>query len=158
MRRAYIGLGVIAALAFLLLRCWQGSTGGPNQPPREQTANASTSDVVVSPTAAVAQAAPAVSNPDPGNQEPLIRRLHQLHATNPGLAVSLAREDRERNPQSPDAEERDMVLVAALHNDRDIVGARNEAWYYFMHYPNGKFIDYLTKLTRVVPPSTRPRE
>ena len=40
-----------------------------------------------------------------------------------------------------------MILVAALHNKRDLGGAKREAWYYFMHYPQGRFTEYLSRLT-----------
>ncbi len=77
----------------------------------------------------------------------MLQRLHVLEGTNPALAESLALEDRQRFPNSPDAEERDMILVAALHNKRDLGGAKREAWYYFMHYPQGRFTEYLSRLT-----------
>lgn len=89
-------------------------------------------------------------------RETFIQHLHVLETTNPRLAASLALEDRQRYPNTPDAEERDVVLVAALHNQRDIDGASSEAWYYFVHHPNGQFTSYLSELTGVCAPTTRP--
>lgn len=156
MRQMYYGLGVIAVLAFGLLRCWQGSNQSSKQPHEMPSATAET--VAQAPEVAQAEtkAATDAGSPAAAAEEPLLRRLHALEATNPDLAVTLARQDRERSPNGPDAEERDMVLVAALHNGRDLQAAKNEAWYYFVHYPNGKFTGYLSKLTGIEPPKTPP--
>ena len=161
MRRIFWGLGVITVLAFGLARCWHGSRQGPNQP--QQTPSAAAESVA--PLAEASRVSPASaarrdssSSPVDAGQESLLQRLHALEGTNPGLAASMALEDRQRSPNSPNAEERDVVLVAALYNQRDILGAKREAWYYFMHYPNGRFTEYLSKLTRIQPPTTRPRE
>lgn len=80
-----------------------------------------------------------------------VEQLHKLEGTNPGLAASMALEDRARDPDGPHAEERDMVLVTALSNDRDYAAATREARYYFSHYPQGQFTDFVSRLTRLSP-------
>lgn len=153
MRRIYYALGAVAVLAFGALRYCHDGSQAPKQPRQAPTA---VEGVVAQPPEPIA--ANSVSTSDAGAQpEPLLRRLHALEGTNPDLAASLALEDRQRSPNSQDAEERDMVLVAALYNGRDIDGAKREAWYYFQHYPNGKFTDYLSKLTGLTPPKTPSR-
>ena len=162
MRRVLCALVGVVVLTFGLLRCWQGS----KQEPRQPHGLPSVASQGVDPVSNVPEAssAPAITNRDAGidagpflvDKESLIRRLHALEGTNPQLAVTLALEDRKRSPKSPDAEERDVVLVAALNNSRDILGAKREAWYYFMHYPNGKYTEYLSKLTGIEPPKSRP--
>ena len=162
MRRFLYLLVPIAVLVFALSRCWRGSQQDPRQiPHNEATAAQPIASVAaaVLPSSASATPAPsaATSAEAVTDDEPLLHRLHTLEATNPRLASSLALQDRERFPNSPDAEERDMVLVTALHNQRDLLGAQREAWYYFMHYPDGQFTDYVSKLSGITPPKERPK-
>jgi hypothetical protein len=164
MRRVFYALVGVVVLTFGLLRCWQGSKQEPRQPHGLPTADSQGVDPVSK--APEATSAPAIANRDANidagpflvDKESFIRRLHALEGTNPQLAATLALEDRQRSPNSPDAEERDVVLVAALNNGRDIQGAKREAWYYFMHYPNGKYTKYLSTLTGLKPPKTPPHE
>lgn len=165
MRHTVTALGAIAVLA-LGLFYWQRGEGEVKQPREESAAaiedaspTAARSDDF--PTSADAQADVSAHRESAvGSQETdgsqLMQRLHELLRTDPRLAVSIALEDRQRSPNCAHAEERDMVLVAALNNKGDIDGAKQEAWYYFMHYPSGRFTEYLSQLTRVRPPAVRP--
>jgi|GEM_PF-3348195 len=163
MRRVlYLSVGV-AVLAFVMSRCWSSSKRDARAPLAMSSAAGSADP---DPSGSASMPAPATVKRDEGfdagatlaaRREAFIRRLHVLETTNPRLAASLALEDRQRFPDSPDAEERDTILVASLHNQRDVYGARREAWYYFMHHPNGSFTKYLSELTGVRPPTTLPR-
>lgn len=166
MRHTVTALGAIAVLA-LGLFYWQRWEGEVKQP-REESA-AAIEDT--SPTAARSEDFPTSANAQAdvsadresavGSQETdgsqFVQRLHELVRIDPRLAVSKALDDRQRSASCAHAEARDMALVAALHNTGDIDGAKQEAWYYFMHYPNGQFTDYLSQLTRVRPPAVRPK-
>jgi hypothetical protein len=172
MRRIYYALGVIAILALGLICCWQGSKQDPKQPHEVASAAAQGGDPT--PEASEAAPIPASASIDAGqrviagrdagidagavgeDRAAFIRRLHVLEGSNPKLAVSLAYEDRRRFPDSPDAEERDAILPTALHNHRDVGGSKREAWYYFMHYPHGRYTEFLSRLTGLHPPSVRP--
>lgn len=162
MRRTYFGLAIITALALGLLCCWHGSKQEPNLPKSSPGAAEESGfpvreepELLPTPTIASTGTGNSASNASPV-EEPLIQRLHALEATNPWLAASLALEDRQRFPDNPAAEERDMILITSLNNQRDILGARGQAWYYFMHYPHGRFTDFVSKLSGISPPTTLP--
>jgi hypothetical protein len=162
MRRNYYAPVIIAILALGLAFYWLGSKQDPKQPHGVPSAVAQEAEPIpevpeVLPNPAIAaRDAGTDAGPRVVDKESLIQRLHVLEGTNPGLAASLALEDRQRFPNSPDAEERELILVTALHNQRDIDGAKREAWYYFMHYPNGRFTAFLSGLTGIEPPKVRP--
>jgi hypothetical protein len=162
MQRIYYAAIGIAVLALGLVCCWLGSKQDPKQPHEVPSAVAQQVDPI--PEVPEALPAPVIASRDAGTdagpvvveQAPLIRRLHILETTDPGLAASLAREDQQRFPNSPHAEERDLLLVTSLHNKGDFAGAKREAWYYFTHYPNGQHTEFLVKLTGLHPPSAQP--
>ncbi|MGB8295583.1 MAG: hypothetical protein WCG85_09165 [Polyangia bacterium] len=86
--------------------------------------------------------------------------MQQIRASlldNPRLAETLAREGRQRFPDSPQADARDALLVTALMNQARIERARIEAYYYFDHHPDGRFGDRVSFLTRVRPRSAGQR-
>jgi hypothetical protein len=163
MQRAFYTAVGIAVLAFVLWRFWRSDRQETDHPLAMPSAAALSASPTLTGSATIP--APAIASKGAGSdagetlaaqREPFIQHLHVLETTNPRLAASLALEDRQRFPNSPDAEERDVILVAALHNQRDVDGANSEAWYYFVHHPNGKFTKYLSELTGVSPPTTRP--
>jgi hypothetical protein len=162
MRPTYFGLAIIAVLALGFLRCWHGSKQESNLPKSSPGAVEESGapvrqepDSLPTPTVASTVTGNAASSASPV-EEPLLQRLHALEVTNPWLAASLALEDRQRFPDNPEAEERDMLLITSLNNQRDILGARGQAWYYFMHYPRGRFTDFVSKLSGISPPTTLP--
>jgi hypothetical protein len=85
----------------------------------------------------------------PTEEEILTERIRSNVALNPPLAEMAAREARERFPQSPASDERDMGLVLALFNQQKIDLARQEAYYYFIRHPNGRYTKDLEKLTSI---------
>ncbi len=85
--------------------------------------------------------------------------MQQIRAhvkSDPQLAETLAREARQRFADSPDADERDALLVDALINQQRIGAARSETYYYFDHHPGGRFADHLFVMTGVHPSPARP--
>jgi hypothetical protein len=85
--------------------------------------------------------------------------MQQIRAyvkSDPPLAEALAREGRQRFGDSPDADERDALLVDALINQQRIGAARSETYYYFDHHPGGRFGEHLFVMTGVHPRPARP--
>jgi hypothetical protein len=85
------------------------------------------------------------------DEHSLMQQLRDSLLDHPRLAETLAREGRQRFPDSPEADERDALLVIALMNQRMIGSARMEAHYYFDHHRDGRFGDQVTYLTHVQP-------
>ena len=77
----------------------------------------------------------------------IVYEIRAVLEHDPALAEQLAREDQKRNPDSPAADERDALLVAAVYNQRDPWRARVEARIYFGRHPNGKWVDFLQRGT-----------
>lgn len=90
------------------------------------------------------------------DEKALMHQMRQLLAPDPRQAEALAREGRRQFPGSPDEDERDMIIVAALYNQGDIAGRRREARYYFEHHPNGRFTNEVIYLGGVRPRPPRP--
>jgi len=85
------------------------------------------------------------------DEKTLMQQIRENVKSNPQLAESLAREGRRLFPDGADAEERDALLVDALINQQRIGAARSETYYYFDHYPTGRFADHLFVMTGVHP-------
>jgi hypothetical protein len=86
-----------------------------------------------------------------------MQQLRALVKSDPEKAEALAREARQRFPDSADADERDALLVDALLNQQRIGAARSETYYYFDHHPGGVFTEHLFAMTGVHPPPRGPR-
>jgi hypothetical protein len=84
----------------------------------------------------------------------MLQQIRTALQVDPQLAESLAREDQKRSPNSPNADERDALLVMALFKQRKFDDARREGIYYFKQYPQGRYYDELLRLLggRRVPP------
>ena len=80
-----------------------------------------------------------------------MQELRALVKKDPERAEALARAGRLRFPTSPDADERDALLVDALINQQRIGAARSETYYYFDHHPGGRFTEHLFTMTGVHP-------
>jgi hypothetical protein len=94
----------------------------------------------------------------PVMDEPTLMQMIRDSLTgNPRLAEALAREGRERFPDSAESDERDMLLVAALFNRRRIERAQVEAYYYYAHHPQGRYTEGLSRLTNTRPRPEKPR-
>jgi hypothetical protein len=85
-----------------------------------------------------------------------MQQLRALVKSDPGKAEALAREDRQRFPESADADERDALLVDTLINQQRIGAARSETYYYFDHHPGGRFTEHLFAMTGVHPTPSGP--
>jgi hypothetical protein len=72
------------------------------------------------------------------------------------LAETLALEHEQRFPNSPDADERDMLFVSAIFNQGNIDRARYEARRYYRRHPGGRYTEYLIKQLNIRPPPPPP--
>jgi len=110
--------------------------------------------------AAPAPAAPAASAAPPdaaaNGDDRLIEDIRANVRRDPRRAEALARQARSRFPGSPNADERDALLVDALINQQRIGAARSETYYYYDHHPNGKFAAHLFSMTGVHPAPPTP--
>lgn len=85
------------------------------------------------------------------DEQQMLREIRDNVRANPQRAEQLAREARQRFPESDSADERDALLVDALINQQRIGAARSETYYYFDHHPNGRFAEHLFVMTGVHP-------
>ena len=94
------------------------------------------------------------------NESTLMQQLRDSVRNNPPLAESLAKEGRQRFPDSAQSDERDALLVDALINQQRIGAARSETYYYLDHHPDGRYAQHLFMMTGVhptpKPPAPRP--
>jgi hypothetical protein len=96
----------------------------------------------------------AEKNEDDAETQETTSAIEQIRAavrTDPKLAESLALEDQQEDPNSPDADERDALLVAAVFNQRQPYRARIEAQRYYERHPGGRYTDYLIRETGARP-------
>jgi hypothetical protein len=160
MRRAWqIGF-FVAILVCAGLLYWQRSRP---QPERIEDPGTKAEQVVQGPRLAVIP----IFKPDAGvvarpreavvpSEQDLMQQLRASVKSNPQLAESLAREDRQRFPDSPESDERDALLVDALINQQRIGAARSETYYYLDHHPGGRFAEHLFVMTGVHPRPSGP--
>jgi hypothetical protein len=160
MRRAWqIGF-FVAILVCAGLLYWQRSRP---QPERIEDLGTKAEQVVQGPRLAVIP----IFKPDSGvvarpreavvpSEQDLMQQLRANVKSNPQLAESLAREDRQRFPDSPESDERDALLVDALINQQRIGAARSETYYYLDHHPGGRFAEHLFVMTGVHPRPSGP--
>jgi hypothetical protein len=104
--------------------------------------------------AAVAKAS-ATADTDDSDKHAIIQQIRATLISDPEFAEELIREDRERFPDGPDADERDASLISALYNQRRMYDAQLEALNYYEQHPDGQFTDYVMRETRVRPPPRR---
>ena len=158
MRRVLCVVFILGVLACGLLLYWQRGKQDPNGSQITDTPSA-----VSLTTPRLASAAPSRvgSNglpstvPDAGNdtgqlvldEQSLMKQLRAALTTNPWLAEILAREGQQRFPDSPDSDDCDMLLVGALFNEGRIGRARMQAYSYFEHHPNGRYVKDMSILT-----------
>lgn len=76
----------------------------------------------------------------------------------PRYVERLAREHRERFPTSNNSDERDVLLISAIHNQRRIDEARLEALEYFKRYPDGRYKEFLERNFHMRRPSSDSRQ
>jgi hypothetical protein len=90
------------------------------------------------------------------SEQELMQQIRANVKGTPQLAESLAREDRQRFPDSSESDERDALLVDALINQQRIGAARSETYYYIDHHPGGRFAEHLFMMTGVHPRPSGP--
>jgi hypothetical protein len=145
-------LVVLACAAFLFLQRSQ-------QPPKPSQGAGGTSGQIATavppPRLALAKPRHDAGVADVGRgalDEPaLMQQIRAYVKSDPPLAEALAREARQRFADSPDADERDALLVDALINQQKIGSARSETYYYFDHHAGGRFAEHLLVMTGVHP-------
>lgn len=76
----------------------------------------------------------------------LMNEIHASLVTAPKRAEILARQGRMQFPGSPHADERDMLVVLALINQRDDGRAREEMEYYQRNHPDGRYAAEVARL------------
>lgn len=121
--------------------------------PAPRLARIPAADAVSNAVAAASPNREAVSDADRPllDEQALMQQIRDSLTTNPRLAEILAREGRQRFPDSPDSDERDMLLVGALFNQGRLDRARIEARSYFARHPAGRFTRDLIALTGARP-------
>src|SRR5208283_415527 len=145
----------VAVLACAVFLYWQRS--GP-QPGHAKTAGATSEQATLAaPTPRLTPPRPrrdagmADAGRDVLDEQTLMQQIRAHVKSDPQLAEALAREGRQRFADSPDADERDALLVDALINQQRIGAARSETYYYFDHHPGGRFAQHLLVMTGVHP-------
>jgi hypothetical protein len=128
------------------------ATGVPTPAARDEPAPAAPPSAQPSAVAAVADrgATPDASAPTPGIS-PQIVEIRAVVLSDPARAEQLIYADREAFPGSPFADERDALLVSAIHNQHRPQEARAAARSYLRDHPNGRFVDFVTRATGVHP-------
>jgi len=154
--------GTMFLAAVLLVRRGKHATGEPTAP-QEQGALA-TPSVETEPAPEALGAAPQSPNLNPipsarvidKTDDEIIAALRESVRSNPQRAEQLARESRQRFPESANSDERDALLVNALINQQRIGAARSETYYYYDHHPEGRFTEHLFVMTGVHPTPVGP--
>ena len=86
-------------------------------------------------------------NQNSGSTPSIIQKIRRVLIADPKRAEELARQDRERFPDSLDADERDALLVAAIYNQHQPLRARLEARHYLRRHPHGRYAEQLMEVT-----------
>jgi hypothetical protein len=80
-----------------------------------------------------------------------MERLRAIVDSDPAAALALAREDAERSPNSPVADERSFRTMQALVHLGEIVPARGAATTFFEQHPESAWGERVERLTGVHP-------
>jgi hypothetical protein len=107
------------------------------------------------PTAAAQNAPPPAPTPSVSaeaavarmNEAVLMARLRELAATDSAQAIELARAGNKKFPDSPDAPERESILIHALVTQNQLSDARAEAEYMVNHYPDSTWVRQIEGFT-----------
>ena len=155
MRRArQIGF-FVAVVACAVFLSWQRSRPQPEKPGNPGDTGEQVVPAAPAPRLALAPRGRDAGIADAGrvvfNEQSLMQQIRAQVKSDPQLAEALAREGRQRFADSPDADERDALLVDALINQQRIGSARSETYYYFDHHPGGRFAEHLFVMTGVHP-------
>lgn len=164
MRRTGYTMIVLGAVACALWWCWRGAREefGAGKKPAEASPQKSISsgppakttiplDESVGTTGSSAEGASGTAS----DRRALMKQIRGLLRSDPEQAERLARDYRERYPNGPDAEENEALLVYAVWNGGNFVGAREEVFRYFDLYPGGHYTKELSELTQRYPRPTQ---
>jgi hypothetical protein len=166
MRRAWKWAVPLAVAASILTWSLFLRPDGPNEPPhafsRSRDPSAATPQPAVRPKELVDAASsvpPEVAadsimgaGPTPDSASGIIPEIRAVLTEDPKLAEQLARADQVQFPDSPDADERDALLVAAVYNQKDPLRARLETRRYLRRHPGGRFAEQLMHVTGATMP------
>jgi hypothetical protein len=151
-RQIVFFVAILACGGFLF---WQRRQRQPEQP---KNADGTTEQIAAAPSPHLAPGMPsqaasiiADSGPVVLDEQGLMRQIRAHVKSDPPRAEALAREGRQRFGDTPEADERDALLVDALINQQRIGAARSETYYYFDHHPGGRFAEHLFAMTGVHP-------
>ena len=100
------------------------------------------------PAAAAQNAPPPTDGPSPAaeatvarmNEAVLMARLREVARTDSAQTIELARAGNKKFPDSPDAPERESILIHALVTQNQLSEARGEAEYMVNHYPDSSWV------------------
>jgi type IV secretory pathway VirB10-like protein len=81
------------------------------------------------------------------NEAVLMARLREVATSDPGVAVQLAREGNRRFPDSPEAPERESILIHALSSLDRPSEARGQAEAMVNHYPDSAWVREIEAFT-----------
>ena len=114
----------------------------PAAPPTGPVAAAQNAPPDAPPPPPVVQAAVARMN-----EAVLMARLRELAATDSVRAIEMARAGNKKFPDSPDAPERESILIHALVTENQLSDARAEAEYMVNHYPDSTWVRQIEGFT-----------
>jgi hypothetical protein len=167
-RNRLIATGLGALTLAVAIAVWHARSEEEEQTQTEAAARAQSAPPAAAPAAApppqpaapgpaaVAQNAPPdASPPSRGveaavarmNESVLMARLRELAATDSAQAIELARAGNKKFPDSPDAPERESILIHALVTQNQLSDARAEAEYMVNHYPDSKWVQQIEGFT-----------
>ena len=166
-RNRLIATAIGALILAVAIAVWHGISGDVEQDRRQATVHPEPAEAPAPPApspaapppqgpAAVAQnAAPDAAQPPPGmeaavarmNEAVLMARLREVAQTDSAQTIELARAGNKKFPDSPDAPERESILIHALVTQNQLSDARAEAEYMVNHYPDSSWVRQIEGFT-----------
>ena len=154
--------GALILAVVLLVRRGKHATREPTAPQEQSAIFTAPAETAPAPEDLGAAPQSPHLNPAPSGRvidktdDAIIAELRENVRSNPQRAEQLARESRQRFPESTNGDERDALLVDALINQQRIGAARSETYYYYDHHPEGRFTEHLFVMTGVHPTPVGP--
>jgi hypothetical protein len=150
---AVVGTGVVALVGVFWRPEARQETGPGPAPPAAALAGPPRLDAAGAADAG-APVHPAAARPKLGseqiaqlNEAVLMARLRDVATADPGAAVQLAREGNRRFPDSPEAPERESILIHALSALDRPSEARGQAELMVNHYPDSAWVREIEAFT-----------
>jgi len=154
---AGVAIAIGAVVAWRATSTSSGPEPAPAPPPPAADAGAAAPPAGTSapaPTAATARPAPPRPAPEQLaklGEAVLMARLRKVAGSDPAAAVELAREGNRRFPDSPDAPERESILIHALAALDRPSEARGRAEFMVNHYPASTWVREIEAFTGAHP-------